>query len=170
VAPRLAPIVLHLVPLRAYAFRAISQLDIRYRRSPAVQEGQPALVRGPKAGDRLPDATIVRDGQQCWLQEALSAPTFQLLLCGPPGAWDAGRLNALRERSPARPQVHRLSRHPATGVLLDPDGNVLRRLGVQHTAQYLVRPDGHIGYRCAGTDTGDLERYLAHWLPGAEAR
>ena len=38
------------------------QLGIGYRRSPAVEEGRPALRRGPRAGDRLPDARVVRDG------------------------------------------------------------------------------------------------------------
>ena len=32
-------------------------------------------------------------------------------------------------------------------------------------AQYLIRPDGHIGYRCGGTDLDGLQHYLAHWLP-----
>jgi hypothetical protein len=30
-----------------------------------------------------------------------------------------------------------------------------------------VRPDGHVGYRVAGTDLSGVERYLADWLPGA---
>jgi hypothetical protein len=44
---------------------------------------------------------------------------------------------------------------------------VFTRLGVESTAQYLVRPDGHIGYRCGGDDLAGLQRYLAHWLPNA---
>jgi hypothetical protein len=34
-------------------------------------------------------------------------------------------------------------------------------------AQYLVRPDGHIGYRSRGTDTLGAERYFARWLGAA---
>ena len=32
------------------------------------------------------------------------------------------------------------------------------------TAHY-IRPDGHVGYRAAGTDLDGLQRHLAHWLP-----
>jgi hypothetical protein len=43
----------------------------------------------------------------------------------------------------------------------------LALLGVREVAHYLVRPDGHVGYRAAGTALDGLERYLARWLPGA---
>jgi 2-polyprenyl-6-methoxyphenol hydroxylase-like FAD-dependent oxidoreductase len=168
-APRLAPLVLRFRAGRAFGFRTISQLKIRYRNSPAVDEGQPSLRRGPKAGDRLPDARIERDGQACWLQDALGAPTFHLLLCGPPESWDDDRLTALSDRYAALLAVHRLTRKAAPGLLHDVDGTALARLGVQRAAQYLVRPDGHIGYRNGATDLRDLERYLARWLPGARA-
>jgi hypothetical protein len=64
--------------------------------------------------------------------------------------------------------VHRLARMPAPGVLGDPHGQALARPGVTDTAHYLIRPDGHIVYRNAGTDPGGVERYLARWLPGIQ--
>lgn len=167
IVPRLAPLLLRFDKGRIAAFRTISQLGIRYRRSPAVQEGQPALRRGPKAGDRLPDTRIARHGQACWLQEALAAPTFHLLLCGPADHWDTDRLAALQERYTGLVAMHRLAREAAPGALHDTDGTALTRLGVDLAAQYLVRPDGHIGYRSGGTNLSGLERYLARWLPGA---
>jgi 2-polyprenyl-6-methoxyphenol hydroxylase-like FAD-dependent oxidoreductase len=166
IAPRLAPLVLRFSRARAYGFRKLSQLGIHYRRSPAVQEGRPALDRGPKAGDRLPDARIARDGQACWLQEAVAEPTFHLLLYGPADGRDSDQLAALRDRYAGLVEVHRLAQDATPGDLHDIDGQALARLGVQGAAQYLVRPDGHIGYRSGGTDLGGLERYLARWLPG----
>jgi len=82
--PRVLPLVLRSGRGAGYGFRVISQLGIGYRRSPAVREGRPRLRRGPRAGDRLPDARITRDGQRCWLGETLAAPRLHLLLCGPP--------------------------------------------------------------------------------------
>jgi 2-polyprenyl-6-methoxyphenol hydroxylase-like FAD-dependent oxidoreductase len=166
--PRLAPVVLRFSSARANGFRTLSQLSIHYRHSPAVQEGEPALRRGPRAGDRLPDAPITRDGQPDWLQQALAVPTCHLLLCGHGDAWDADQLTALHERYSALVAVHRLSRDAAPGILHDPDGQALARLGVDDAAHYLVRPDGHIGYRSAGTHMHGLERYLARWFPGAQ--
>ena len=41
-----------------------------------------------------------------------------------------------------------------------------RRRG--QAVQYVVRPDGHIGFRNGGRDTLGAERYLARWLPGRQ--
>jgi 2-polyprenyl-6-methoxyphenol hydroxylase-like FAD-dependent oxidoreductase len=169
VIPRVLPVALRLDWLLAYGFRTVSQLGISYRRSPAVREGHPAPRRGPKAGDRLPDAWIATDGQRCWLGDALAAPRFHLLLCGPPEEWDASQLAAIRAGYPDTVAVHHLTREVTPGALHDVDGQALRRLGVSGTAQYLVRPDGHIGYRAAGTALDGLGRYLARWLPNATA-
>ena len=56
--------------------------------------------------------------------------------------------------------VHHLTVQNRPGALHDPDGQALHRLGL--TARYLVRPDGHIGYRAGGTDVTGLARYLSH--------
>ena len=42
-------------------------------------------------------------------------------------------------------------------------------LDAAHAAQYLVRPDGHVGYRAGGTDATELARYLRRWLPGSQS-
>jgi 2-polyprenyl-6-methoxyphenol hydroxylase-like FAD-dependent oxidoreductase len=96
IAPRLAPMLLRLPKARAYGYRTLAQLRIHYRGSAAVHEGAPALGRGPKAGDRLPDAHIVRDAQPGSLQEAVAAPSFHLLLCGSADGWDAANLPSCR--------------------------------------------------------------------------
>jgi 2-polyprenyl-6-methoxyphenol hydroxylase-like FAD-dependent oxidoreductase len=165
--PRVLPLALRLDRGLAYGFRTISQLGIGYRHSFAVQEGRPALRRGPRAGDRLPDARVTRDGQACWLGEVLASPRFHLLLCGRPGGWDAGQLAAVQGRYPDTLAVHHLTREEVPGALHDLDGQAFARLGVEQTAHYLIRPDGHVGYRAAGTDLHGLQRYLAHWLPHA---
>jgi 2-polyprenyl-6-methoxyphenol hydroxylase-like FAD-dependent oxidoreductase len=165
--PRVLPLVWRFDRGVAYGFRIISQLGIRYRHSPAVQDGRPPLRQGPRAGDRLPDARITRDGQACWLGEVLAAPRFHLLLCGRPGDWDASQLAAIGGRYAGMLAVHQLTRQATPGALYDGAGQAFARLGVRQTAHYLIRPDGHIGYRAAGTDLRGLNRYLAHWLPNA---
>jgi 2-polyprenyl-6-methoxyphenol hydroxylase-like FAD-dependent oxidoreductase len=169
IVPRLLPLLLRIRRGRAFAFRTLAQLTIRYRNSAAVQESPRAPRAGPRAGDRLPDAPIVRDGREMWLHEALTAPAFQLLLCGPATGWSEDRIAALQQRHGALLAVHRLTRdaQAAPGILLDASGEALARLGVVDAAQYLVRPDGHVGYRSRGTDTLGAERYLARWLGAA---
>ena len=38
------------------------------------------------------------------------------------------------------------------------------RLGVEDAAQYLIRPDGYVGFRFAGHDLDALKAYLNEWL------
>jgi 2-polyprenyl-6-methoxyphenol hydroxylase-like FAD-dependent oxidoreductase len=168
--PRVLPLALRFDRAVASGFRTVAQLNISYRSSPAVQEGRPLLHRGPKAGDRLPDARIVRDGQACWLGEVLAAPGFHVLLCGPPGVWHPSQLSTLRRRYLDTLTVHHLTGSATPGALHDPDGQVFARLGVDGTAQYLIRPDGHIGYRAGGDDLAGLQRYLARWLSNTTSR
>jgi len=171
---RLPPIVIPLAlkarTARAYAFRAASELDIRYRHSRLSLDGPNPPRKGPKAGDRLPDASIVHHGQPSRLHRALAAAGWHLLLCGPPDAWPAQAMTQLQERHPGLVAVHHLTMQNTPGALHDPDGQALRRLGLtaRHTAQYLVRPDGHVGYRAGGTDATQLARYLGRWLPSSQ--
>ncbi len=168
--PWVLPLGLRLDRALADGFRTIAQLNIGYRDSPAVEEGHPGLRRGPKAGDRLPDARIARAGKGCWLGEALAGPGFQLLLCGPVGDWHLSQLTSLRHRYPDTLAVHYLTREAMPGALHDLDGQVFAGLGVDGTAQYLIRPDGYIGYRAGGDDLAGLQRYLARWLPNTSSR
>lgn len=167
VVPRTAPAALRVGAARAFGFRTISQLGVHYRGSPAVSEGRPRLRRGPKAGDRLPDGEIVVDGRWSWLQEELDPAKLSLLLCGSLNDWGAVEPPAFLDRYGELVVVHRVSRAGGSNVLLDREGVVLTRLGGGGAMQYLVRPDGYIGYRCAGTDFSGLESYLADLLAGA---
>jgi len=169
-APTLIPLALKTRTPRAYAFRTVSQLDIRYRHSRLSLDGPNPPRKGPKAGDRLPDASIVHDGRPTRLHQALAAAGWHLLLCGPPDAWHTQTTTQLRERYSGL-TVHHLTAQHTGGALHDPAGQALRRLGLnaRHAAQYLVRPDGHVGYRAGGTDATELARYLARWLPGSQS-
>jgi 2-polyprenyl-6-methoxyphenol hydroxylase-like FAD-dependent oxidoreductase len=141
------PVALPLIRDRALprvAFRLLGGLSTRYRRSPIVQEGVPRLRRGPRAGDRLPDGPVHLDGEPRRLHELLRQPVHHLLLCGPPDDLQPETLERLRQDQDMPLRVHRLSRGAQKGGLKDPEGQLLRRLGVRGTAVYLVRPDGSV--------------------------
>jgi hypothetical protein len=180
--------------IRSLAFHYVSQLGIRYTHSPVVTEGTPNLQRGPRAGDRLPDARVRRGDQDAYLQQELLKPCMMLLLCGPVEAWNTDRLRDLaREfkgllglthlRGTGLPPSHKASadRHslgagghgppsatsetgPSDATLVDEEGTALAMLGVDSTAQYLIRPDGHVAFRCGGTDLAGLGDYLRLWF------
>jgi 2-polyprenyl-6-methoxyphenol hydroxylase-like FAD-dependent oxidoreductase len=168
-APALIPLALKAKTGRAYAFRTVSQLSIRYRRSPLSWDGNGVPRRGPRAGDRLPDALVVQDGESTTLHAAVATAGWHLLLCGPPDAWSRSQVPQLTGSYAGIVAVHHLSTHDSPGVLHDPHGHAVHRLGLtpHECAQYLVRPDGHIGYRAGGTGLDGLARYLRRWLPGS---
>lgn len=169
VVPRVLPLGLRFTAGRSAAFRTVSQLGIRYRRSPLSEEGSSRLHRGPRAGDRLPDATVRRDGAAVRLHEVLAAPGFHLLLCGDAADCDPRQRAAIEERHGDLVRIDALRRRPEPGALHDPNGQALARLGCAAAAQLLVRPDGHVGYRCAGTDLHGVIGYLDRWLCGDDS-
>jgi hypothetical protein len=165
IAPALIPLALKPRAGRTYAFRTVSQLAIRYRSSPLSLNGPSSPRRGPKAGDRLPDALVLHNGQKASLHDAIAAPGWHLLLCGPNDTWPTTTLTDLGQ-IPGVAALHKLSATNASGILYDSGGLALRRLGVTpgHAAVYLIRPDGHVGYRSGGHDLAGLRRYLRRWL------
>jgi 2-polyprenyl-6-methoxyphenol hydroxylase-like FAD-dependent oxidoreductase len=168
VVARVLPRVLRSRRLRDYAFGFISELRIHYRSSPAVREGKPSLGSGVKAGSRLPDAAVTRHGEPAFLQEELAGPGLHLLLCGDSAGWDRDRLDALASRYGAFFTCFTLGRTADEGDdLVDESGDAFRRLGVDDFAQYLVRPDGYIAFRCGGQDLRAVAEYLDEWFrPG----
>ena len=162
-APLLLPLVDgHTVPARA--FRFAGGLTFGYRRSPVVEEGRRLPRRVVLPGDRLPDGGVVRDGERVRLHEVLRAPGFHLLLCGPPGAFDRQAVADLVHGTEVPLRAYQVARRPAPGVLADPSGSVLGRLGGGATAIYLVRPDGYVGFRSAGPTLDGLARHLHRTL------
>jgi hypothetical protein len=112
-APRLIRPLLCSRRLRTSGFRTIAQLEINYRDSPAVREGENAPPKGPQAGDRLPDLRVTLNGHASRLQQALTAtPAFHLLLASDTAGWPTGELDAIRRRHGDLVTIHRLTREP----------------------------------------------------------
>jgi 2-polyprenyl-6-methoxyphenol hydroxylase-like FAD-dependent oxidoreductase len=154
--------------VRALAFHFVSQLGIRYRTSPIVVDGAPLLRDGPRAGDRLPDARVSRSSQTTYLQQELSSPHVHLLLCGPLSAWNRDRVEQTLRRFPRVLKVTHLTSEESDAALVDVHHEALSRLGVEVSAQYVIRPDCHVGFRCAGTDLDGVLAYLGRWFtPGS---
>jgi hypothetical protein len=167
VVARIVPRAFRSEQLRSVGFRFVSQLAIRYRKSPLVTEGRPRLRHGPRAGERLPDARVTCDGRSTYLQQELSHAAFHILLCSTADDWDRAPAEKLAADYPGLVVVHCLNQRDTPGALADTTGAALTRLGVhggQDLAQYLVRPDGHIAFRCSGSDLSSMKDYLARWL------
>ena len=113
--------------------RLLSQLRVGYRRSPLSVDGDPPRPGRPRAGDRLPDATVTCDGRETRLHELLARPGVHVLL-------DRGASATARVTGPYV-HVHRLTSRPGTGLVA-------------------VRPDGYIGFSSGRADDHALRRWL----------
>jgi len=173
IAPRLIRLAGRSRRARTAGLRTVAQLAINYRHSPAVEEGHPRLRRGPRAGERLPDAAIHVNGEPYTLHRALGAPRHHLLLTGSSDAWPTQTAALLGTPATGLVTVHRLTRESTQGALADTHGDAHARLGLDRdegTAHCLVRPDGYIAYRAQGNDLTGLYAHLDCWLPGAPPR
>jgi 2-polyprenyl-6-methoxyphenol hydroxylase-like FAD-dependent oxidoreductase len=147
--PLVAPVVPLLLRRRrmiAAGIRSLSQLRVHHRGSALSVEGSPPGRRGPRPGERLPDATVDVGGRRRRLHDVVGVPGIHVLL----------------ERSAVDLDGEDLGPHVSVHRLADRSGSGLT----------VVRPDGFVGYRCGVVDTAQLRRWLGMVaaLPGRDAR
>ena len=141
-APELtSPLVARMPSAARLVLRTMGQLSHSYRYGPAAREATPRLRHGPKPGQRLGDALVTIDGQPRRLHEVTATPELHLLLAG----WPAGD-RPVPDLGPIR--THCVESLPG---------------GSGRSGYYLVRPDGYIGLRAAGTDLEPVRRFLRAW-------
>jgi len=121
--------------LIAEVVRLVSQMRVAYADSPLSVEGNPRLAGGPRAGHRLPDATVMCSGHRVRLHGLLARPGVHVLL-----QRDAAYLEHLALGPHIT--VHRLMSAPGRGLVA-------------------VRPDGYVGFRCQIADLAQLQTWLA---------
>ena len=136
--------------VRTLAFRTISQIGIRYRRSPMSQTLASFPKGAPAAGDRFPwvQLKLRANGPLDDLFQALDDTRFNLLVIGQPAP------------AAATPDFSELIR--VHGIPDDPvNANELSRVRITGPAFYLLRPDGHIGLAGTRLEEAAVTRYLA---------
>ncbi|XXX77228.1 FAD-dependent monooxygenase [Sorangium sp. So ce134] len=163
VAPRLAARALGISAVQRRVLGFLSQLKIRYRKSPlSVQIGNPP-EHGPRAGDRAPDAMVLSEaGEQVHLVDLMRDVDFTLLIFSGPQA-DGGARERARKLAAqlGGPDLKVLViGAPGRGGAADPDGHAHAAYGVASSAAVLVRPDGHVGVRSDPLDEGELRQAL----------
>jgi 2-polyprenyl-6-methoxyphenol hydroxylase-like FAD-dependent oxidoreductase len=186
-------------PVRRAVLDRADQLDVSYRGSSLIAQAPsapwiprdaatPRLVdrvrfaHGPRPGDRAPDA-CGRDiaGRPVRLFDRFRGPHATLLLFEGLTAPSPDHLRAVVERVLAevgddvRPCVVVAGGHasvalPADAVVLDPHREAHRLYGASAEALYLVRPDGHVGFRGQPAATGPLVDHLRAMLGPARRR
>ncbi len=177
VLPTFAVRLLALPVIRKRAARFVSQTGIRYRGSALSVDAHGAVrleKHAPHAGDRAPDVQLDPSRR---LVELLHGPQHTLLLFAAHSTALLERFASMKDEIRARygelvhPVIVRLEpAHPAIGEV-DRTAAAHERYGARAGAIYLVRPDGYIAFRGAGTDVEALRATLRQrFVVGAPGR
>lgn len=142
---------------------AVSMLTVGYPDSPAVEESHVSwLSRGPRAGERAPDAEGLITSNETEHQRLFSL-------------WAGDRRHQLLVFSekedhgyPESPlyATIRLIRQgiPKEGVVVDAHEEAYEAYAAREGSCYLVRPDGIVAFRSGTADAAALREYLAKWF------
>lgn len=164
---RLLPLVLPFIskkrPFQTNAFKGASQRGIAYPPGGSLVPADGAGGKGPKPGERAPDASWPGDGT---LYEALAGYRFTLLALSLDPADDASGPGL----AAAQDALARLDPR-AEPVIIDAipaDAEIALRYGLggkRRRMLYVVRPDGYVGWRGTGWDAAAC----AEWIAGLTA-
>ena len=149
---RVAAFAMTIERVRKFAFRMISQIGIRYRRSALSQTLAGLRHLAPQAGDRFPWMRLgfVEGSAREDLFERLDDLHFHLLVIGQ-GAPSPTALNGF----------DLLRTHVVASTAENAD--TLARAGIAGETFYLLRPDGHVGLAGTRLDVGAVVDYLARF-------
>ena len=148
----------------------LEEIEIGYRQSLLVEDHGGS--HGPQAGDRAPDATVVRQADRATVRlfQVLRGTQWNLLLFAgkKPSADTYTKLMTLANQSTQYPQVkvHYITTVPAEGqsVLLDRLEYLHDKYGVEQPCLYLIRPDWFVGFRGSLSHAEQLQAYLQRLL------
>ena len=134
--------------------RDTHQLDIGYSDS-SLSHDESVRAIGPRAGDRMPDATLTgAAGQPRRLFDVLTGPHWTLLMSNP----DYRPVAAAREGL-------RMVTVGEGAELRDPSN----QLGLAEGGCLLIRPDGYVGATFDAANHDRISGYLARVLPSGDA-
>lgn len=169
---RLLPLVLKKVfrynQLRSWIFRRVSQIAIRYARSPisvSARGSNHFPGRAPKPGDRVPFTRVYSPDHDCLLSvyELLRNPYFTLLIFKSTFSTDrAEQLQQELEEALKQPIPDLVT----TTIIYPHEKNnaAYEMFGINEDAFYLVRPDNYIAFRSQPANVNSLLEYLHETL------
>ncbi|MGH3769871.1 MAG: hypothetical protein ACRDRW_00480 [Pseudonocardiaceae bacterium] len=175
-APHLVTRVLTRHSFRRWFLGTLAQLRLHYPDSPLNAEDGSGWQDAPAPGDRAREVDVLINGKPGRIHDVLRGTHHTVLLFT--GLDDHARpaveLCRIAERiERAYPglviarviSAERFADHPS--ALGDPDRSAHRQYGIEPASAYVIRPDGHVGYRGRPVGADALMADLAARLPGA---
>ncbi len=165
ILPHTVGLLGHVLPIGEKIAGVLSELGVSYPQSPVVAEsGSFWGSRGPRPGERAAEIlAVTADGRslfQLWSTE----PRHQAMVF--PGS-AAGEESALLASFVDVPwiKVWRVGPVGVSGLsgvefLEDRAGRITGRYGMEKGGCYLIRPDGHVAFRCSTLHVEPLREFL----------
>jgi len=149
VLPNVAAFAMSRESVRRAAFRALSQTDIAYHRSPLSQALGRLPKGAPQPGDRFPwmHLRFRPDGPREDLFQRLDDTRFNLLVFGQ--SVSAAEINVPDDLL----SVHAIAHESGNAA-------ELARASIEAPAFYLLRPDGHVGLAGTGLRPATVRRWF----------
>lgn len=193
---RLAPLLASQEVIQQRLRNEVSELAVNYHKSPIVGEHKVSVTRaktvgqskgenpelgewfdfsrGPKPGDRAPDAHMVCAGRQARFFEFLRQPQHHALLFAGARESTSGNTNLVEianyitDRHQSEVKAHLVCSNANSftttwsgSTFIDSDLAMHHRYGAESECLYLIRPDGYVAFRSLPADKLALDDYLA---------
>ena len=160
------PHIVALVPkekhIARFAFRLISQIGIRYRRSSLSRAASHGSFpsNAPRPGDRLPFVVFQEGNTTTNIQAKVGTTAFHLLLFSGTCADTDSKTQAIHAAIHQYDGMVQAETIPLTVATSD----LYETFGIQREGYYLVRPDMYVACRSSQIDAGFLRKYLLRIL------
>lgn len=156
--PRGFNVVTSIKGLRQQVLRRASQIAIKYRFSSLSLEvsAKGFYRKAPRAGDRAPYTKTWWKGEEADIFQLFKCTHFILLIAVyNPDDHRAVKIADYFRRKVSMPmEVHILAKSTGTS-------SFYKTYGIKKEAMFLIRPDGHIGFRTSRLAITEIENYLA---------
>jgi 2-polyprenyl-6-methoxyphenol hydroxylase-like FAD-dependent oxidoreductase len=146
------------------SFQRLSQISLGYRTGEINVNELLYSLKGPLAGQRVPDATINAREQVFDLLQGYQLHVVALSRRHLTAAEIAAHTTALNELGVSSHLVARVEARPDDRVHRADSAQVFEHYGLTEPdsqALYVIRPDGHVAWRCDELDFEACQRFLA---------
>jgi 2-polyprenyl-6-methoxyphenol hydroxylase-like FAD-dependent oxidoreductase len=160
IAPRMLELILKEKHLARLAFTTISQIGIRYRNSSLSSDATLGDFsrHAPRPGDRLPYIEFREQEGSINIQDLVKEPAFHLFLF--PGE----RTSAASEAFQKAVQAFSATIAVKTILRTTATKSLYKKLGIEKSACYFIRPDMYVAYRSTMSNLAHFEKYLQSFL------
>ena len=160
--PRLVALVPKEKHIARFAFRLISQIGIRYRKSSLSRDASHGSLpaNAPRPGDRLPFLVFQEGSTTTNIHEKVKTPAFHLLL------FSGNSPDTDRMTQAVRDVIHKYDDmvQDETIPLTSATKHLYTAFGIKDEGYYLVRPDMYVACRSSQIDAEYLKSYFMRIL------